>query len=1138
MCYLEGQGLDRALEARDVKMSPALTARPRAKLEARIRMVASQQCLRARALARPVGHGGLDLRPDKRAEDAASQSKGKGKAFRKGSDSGPSGQQQGSDWQQVRWVAKASAVGADRLVQCLGELEDALEQKCRVAAQLPLEDLVVAASMMSDAMPGSVIIYTGEACQQLDEVQRKWPVARRHMPGSIGKQTRLREVWVVSVVSFGQGGDSAAELAPAMSFVRATAPAKRQRQDSVVMRVSVHKSFADDKGFAQMLRKPGPTFRAWWSRTSPLAIGELLDTWRWESIEDRVQGMARLTKPAARQLLQASGYESGGITVFCTPVAWSDFDIEAPSLLWVSKTDRAEYSSDYCCRVRKDSVEHGLHCQGGRLVRLDALDPRIQPRSSLWDLHGADASWICQDITELLVSAGFEEPTVMARMLRKGKHVWQIKATRPDFRDFIPIVIDDEGVEKVLEVTKVVRRQSPGRATTLPTERVSKFGPVPIEHLIAPARPKSKAKANGHASAAQPAHDNAVQDPFEGLLGMELDADCTDTHVEVGQKRSAPDQVVEQAPAKCTRVIELSSSAKVCANPGQGNCVFHCLADAVGAKRKAKIGHRQLRSGLVRWMEEHRALLEPAWDKLGPTGVAMNSFSEYLDALSTTGAWAGFLELHSAAIAEDLNILVCGPSGLFKFPCRSEGGTPLALRLQSDHFERVELPEPEFVSLWMEAQLGKPEGHRAGGPGAPPAEDFRPGLFLSEGSATSSVSAGPSGVIRKGLCLSEVSATVQVRKGLLLCAGESAAGSGLDPGFPVKPPCPPAGPGQVPVPSVLGGGGADVSSAQSVAAMSSTGWAPSRAELRTLRRRIHGKSKPWMSLKSLAGRSEGPEINHDDLQDEDLEGDAKVEPEPKLPKTSFKLVNGLYTLPCPHCAFMCVHKSFRGLPKVRWAHMERCHPELQSRVLGRPPIIPELVDVCQHDPSELGWRCPVPGCTKAFLKGDFTAEVVTKAHNAHWKAAHKRAYTKKKWNTLLITAALTRPDVRKRRSVTSLNAGLAGNRNLRQLTERGFKAIPWPSLRKRVGRPLKLSVLRLWFCGSCGVCLSNSARALKHRCGSGPTLAFMKARRAVLQKAQDWCADTTSHGRSQQDLDALFGPCWDMLDAVQARCAA
>ena len=255
-----------------------------------------------------IGHKGgkgSKSQPEGQATKGAVGSQGKGKGKSRGGMDIASG----GEWEVIAWHVKPAAFGCTRLVTTLSALEDALDHQEKFVAQFAGGFYAEAAAMMEGGCPtGSVLIKDGEACSAMDALQKQWPVAKRHVPGTMQGNTRLRSVWVCTF-----GTDTT--LAPAVDFVKATAPRARRRDDTIVIRCVVWQGFTEEEKFKQLLRKPSQMARAWFSKIAPLHTHEFIDSWGWQSYgEAQARGLMR-----SAVALRSSGCWALGVALFFTP---------------------------------------------------------------------------------------------------------------------------------------------------------------------------------------------------------------------------------------------------------------------------------------------------------------------------------------------------------------------------------------------------------------------------------------------------------------------------------------------------------------------------------------------------------------------------------------------------------------------------------------------------------------------------------------------------------------------------------------------------------------------------------------------------------------------------------------------------
>ncbi|OLQ04924.1 Pyruvate, phosphate dikinase [Symbiodinium microadriaticum] len=981
----------------------------------------------------------------------AASSKGKGK----GKNRGDVDTSAGGEWEVIAWHAKPAAFGCARLITGIEALETALEADEKILVQVPAEDFCEAASIMDGGChSGSVLIKDGEACGVLDELQKKWPVSRQHVPGTMGGNPRLRRVWVCT---FG----SAASLAPALDFVKAPAPKRRRNEDTVVLRCTAWRAFAEAKDFQSMLKKPGQTARAWYTKVAPLCIQEFIDSWGWQSFgDDQVKGLIRLTKEAALTALRSSGCWANGFSLFFAALDWGQVDAsEAPALLWIDM-ESGEEAKAYVQRVRKEAACHGLHCGGDRLaVRLDQLDPRILPQKAAWHLRGARQDWLCDDVEAVLSSAGFSrfsEVTIEAKLLRRGQPVWEFRGLRQDFRDFVPIELeaaegDIEG-DMVLEAARVQRRRKTGDAKVLPLERVAKFGSVDVAELV------KKVAAPKRRSRFARSKDAAATTPLED---MDVDGEAVDDGTEVGQKRRQAEQgggkgdseSSEPASKRVSKSVVLPEGAVAHSNDGGGDCLFHCLADVLSSVTKKRRGHRAVRASIAAWMESHVELLEPHWDHIAPDGsVATGSFVDYCKKIREAGSWAGWLELYAAGVAQDLNILLFCPEHTVKFPARNEQGHFAVFKYEGGHYEVVTMPEATIAQLWLAAETAKPAGGRGGG-----ARSKASSLHLSEFGDDCSADAPVCTSSRRAASSLHLSAFSNHDSLPAVSTGGIQDGLAL---------------------SEFASEGGTVN--QGVRSRSCRSW-PTPADLRSLstaacerpvvlppRRRLRSKSKQWLPLSALASESAGVAVSCEIQEPGSPVDEAPPQPQVPRPRKSKYRVDDVARWPCPLCPMVIESKSVSFLCKLRYSHCHR-HHEGQGLPGARRVCLDVFRALGPEEPDD--WRCPL--CDWGLpqgTRGQITQAALATAKDQHRQAKHPGVSRKEYDGKLKVRGqrkAVHVMNVRVRR----LNAFAAKRQRDGVASFVGWKSFTWPFVCNSMSKERRaLCLKQAWCCVHCGFC--------------------------------------------------------------------
>ena len=97
------------------------------------------------------------------------------------------------------------------------------------------------------------------------------------------------------------------------------------------------------------------------------------------------------------------------------------------------------------------------------------------------------------------------------------------------------------------------------------------------------------------------------------------------------------------APAAPTFTLPEGLARK--SNPGQGDCLFFALEQALGTNKLA------LRASVCAHLRRHDAHYKSLWTCLAPAkeDTPMTDWEEYLTALAKPGAWTSLLEIHAAA---------------------------------------------------------------------------------------------------------------------------------------------------------------------------------------------------------------------------------------------------------------------------------------------------------------------------------------------------------------------------------------------------------------------------------------------------------------------------------------------------------
>lgn len=148
-------------------------------------------------------------------------------------------------------------------------------------------------------------------------------------------------------------------------------------------------------------------------------------------------------------------------------------------------------------------------------------------------------------------------------------------------------------------------------------------------------------------------------------------------------------------PVKIPPSLRVSlDNLKTLSNPGEGNCLFHCFAQAKTMPEKTR-SHRQLRAFAMNYMTKHWHRFQSSWDGLSPDNQPLADFNEYLTLISKNQAWGGYAEIAAYAAAVSKPVLVAHSEGgnVHVFNAGAANSV-VVLHYQNEHYE-LALPTDE-----------------------------------------------------------------------------------------------------------------------------------------------------------------------------------------------------------------------------------------------------------------------------------------------------------------------------------------------------------------------------------------------------------------------------------------------------------
>ena len=397
-----------------------------------------------------------------------------------------------------------------------------------------------------------------------------------------------------------------------------------EKTDTTVLFVRVSKLYAK-WGWQDFRQSPTKAMMKWASKYEIA----LVDTWGWQQQRtaqgsDQVFGILRMNGDQVKDALRHSGAEG----VFLEPHR----QFMATRIEWHTP-EQDESHEHFFERVYKLQKELGLATSGQNLgVRfpLQSSD-RIQRQ---WVLQGVPLHWGFPEVTKALQSAFTEIVITASKRGRGDKSIfYKATATLEASRDIVPISVIYDGNEMVLWA-----KWAPPRH-----QKVSMRN---LRHNIVPVVDAPKILSIPAAK------------PDEPLT------ETDDKNKEVPQgKRPKTEEKKRSIPA----------CLQLCAQPRDGNCLFHSLCQGLAwvtkhQKKPLVMTAREMRARLVERLRRHSELYETDHDGLGPSG-APATWKEYLSQIEVEGTYGGQLEVRAFARIFDCRVIVIPE--FTAFPCES-----------------------------------------------------------------------------------------------------------------------------------------------------------------------------------------------------------------------------------------------------------------------------------------------------------------------------------------------------------------------------------------------------------------------------------------------------------------------------------
>ena len=857
----------------------------------------------------------------------------------------------------------------------------------------------------------------------------------------------------------------------APSLKSAPKPAPAPTAATTVIRIVACQGLAPQQLWQRALASPRGFVQEWGRLALPLDKQHCLkDAWQFAKHErghhQLVQGLARVDSACVGELFRASGVHG----VFVEPVGRQD-TTPVVTVTW-HKPTREEDLRALHERLLADRPAFGLLLGTRELGARTAPSAGTAPTRT-WTITGTPPPWTDDYIRELLVSqTTLQDPAVVRRLVRKGACSWWIRASAGAGTDAQQIVVGEPGGDR--------------------------------SYWVLPAPTRQGLRERG-----QPLRAGAFSYKREAFATVEKPVLQASEAADVAQDGGRPAPDAKKSAAASVRYRKIPGELERHVVPGDGSCLFHCLAQAL----PAVASHDQARAETIAHMRKYTSSYQKRWDGCDDRQQHLESYADYLIRMQAPDAQAGALEILAAAKTHKCTIVVLPeradmPPSAFNY---GPSFPKVIVWHTGRHFDlltpkaNTRLPD-EIAAVTEEA--GQGSFPRVGGPSAADLAGAE-GAGLSSGAPGSTFSAcasvassAPTSVklrakrarvdpsagtpsIRSffdgASVASSAPTSAKLRAKRTRVAGQSPAAAGPGPGAPdvcaAAPAC--ASDAAPPVPSSVSPG------AQGARPVTDPG--STRSSCEALPCAVEGPSSSTndAEAEALAPVPGSPVDSLDECMPAPVAADAQPRFDSRGRRLKGRTAKAKDHWKCDWCDYVARGKHWCA---YRHAHLKAWHPEhLQD--FGKKP--PQFVRPGPED--EILWPCPF--CDKALLQEDTprTDDVLLQARLRHRRQCHPQIA---KRHFLLARA---RSGAQKA-TAARLADGVARRLLKRRKGDVRFFRIPW------TGKPAKKprATRVVYACSSCRA-TADTARQLKaipceRRPGSSSRVAFVGRLRALIDE--------------------------------------
>ena len=472
------------------------------------------------------------------------------------------------------------------------------------------------------------------------------------------------------------------------SLKSAPTPAAAPKATTAVVRIVAYKPFVKAPHWQRALASPRGFVQEWARLALPFERHACVkDAWQFtkhtRAGDQILQGLVRLDIVAIKDVFRASGAHG----VFVEPVGRQDSTPNA-QVTW-HRPGPAETWAQLHERLLATRPPIGLLLGNRELgTRAPPVDGVPPPRT--WQISGTPPQWSDEFLRDLLASqTSLTSPVIFRRLVRGNRCTWWIRASSGAGGDAQQLLVDDDnGVARSFWVLPFFAKVPP-RARGEPLQ----------------------SGAFSYKREAFATTDKPVPQP----------SDADQAHADAD---SRPSPAAKKPAAATIRVRKIPVGLSRNVVPGDGSCLYHCVADGLPMPEdgKAKLTSAQIRAQTVAHMRKYESSYKKRWDGCDDRQQHVQSFADYLTRMQAPDAWAGSLEILACARAHRCTIIVLSErSDIPPSAFNAEVGLPRIVVWHSgNHFDLL-VPDNRDRALPVEVaavteEAGQGAFPRVGGP--------------------------------------------------------------------------------------------------------------------------------------------------------------------------------------------------------------------------------------------------------------------------------------------------------------------------------------------------------------------------------------------------------------------------------------